>query len=127
MNIQNTELPREAAALALEVEKAVQAVHAKDHKVQPAQREPGEEDREQAGSRFTREDAEKLFKQAEKYFGEKGVNLHFKVLEEAGGEVQVEMVDATTKKLIRKIPGDDLVKLSDNIKRMAKGVMDKAV
>jgi uncharacterized FlaG/YvyC family protein len=127
MNVQQTELPREAAAFALEVEKAVQAVHATDHKVQPAQREPGEEDREQAGSRFTREDAEKLFKQAEKYFGDKGVNLRFKVLEGEGTDVQVEMVDASTKKVIRKIPGDEVVKLSENIKRMAKGVMDKAV
>lgn len=73
-----------------------------------------------------RKTLEKLAQNAQQYFKDKGVSLHFKVLENSN-QVQVEMVDENTNKVIRKMPGDDLVKLEDNLKREAKGVMDRAV
>jgi flagellar protein FlaG len=127
MNIQQTELSRDAAALALEAERAIAATKHEDEKVQETS--DGHEDNGsgQPGGSFSREEAEKLSKQAEQYFGDKGVKLHFKVLDDDGGSVQVEMLDASSQKVIRKIPQDELVTLSESIKRMAKGVLDKAV
>lgn len=127
MNIQQTELPRDAAVLALESERAAAGVRQQDEKVQATSDGREGNGSGQAGGSFSREEAEKLSKQAEQYFGDKGVKLHFKVLKDEGGYVQVEMLDADSQKVIRKIPQDELVTLSASIKRMAKGVLDKAV
>ncbi len=69
---------------------------------------------------------EKLAQTVQDYFQSKGVNLHFKVLEDSD-QVQVEMLDEDSNKVIRKFPQDEMVKLADNMKRLAKGVLDRAV
>jgi flagellar protein FlaG len=127
MNIQQTEYPRDAAALALETERAAASSKQQDEKVQATTDGHEGNGSGQSGGSFSREEAEKLSKQAEQYFGDKGVKLHFKVLNDGGGDVQVEMLDASSQKVIRKIPQDELVTLSESIKRMSKGVLDKAV
>ncbi|GAB6038380.1 hypothetical protein JCM15519_29390 [Fundidesulfovibrio butyratiphilus] len=71
-------------------------------------------------------DVTAIVKQADQYFQAKGVNLHFKVSDN-NQAVQVEMVEDGTEKVICKIPSDDIVKLRDSMKRMAKGVKDVAV
>jgi uncharacterized FlaG/YvyC family protein len=127
MNIQQTEIPKDVAALAAENERAATAARQQEEKARPAAQDHDAQDKAGHGSTLNRQDAEKLLKKAEDYFGHKGVNLHFKALDGESGEVQVEVQDAQSKKVILKIPQDELVKLSENIKRMAKGVMDKAV
>jgi len=127
MNIQQTELPRDTAVLALDTERATALSKQQDEMVQATTGGHEGNGSGQPGGPFSRAEAEKLSKQAEQYFGGKGVKLHFKVLDEDGGNVQVEMLDASSQKIIRKIPQDELVSLSVSIKRMAKGVLDKAV
>jgi flagellar protein FlaG len=83
-------------------------------------------DETQGKNQLTRQDAEKLVGKVQEYFGGKGVSLNFKVLAGSDG-VQVQVLDAKSGKVLRKIPDDELVKLGDSLKREAKGVMDKAV
>ena len=128
MNIQTLEPPREALAQALEADRTVAALKHKDETVNKVAKpaEAGGEDPKGQGRELTRDEARGLAEQAQQYFKEQGVNLRFRLLEESK-EVQVEMVDADSHKVIRKIPQDEVVKLSDNLKRLAKGVMDKSV
>lgn len=55
-----------------------------------------------------------------------GVDLKFVVNEEAG-EVQVEIRDAASEKLIRKIPQDELIKLQESLKKLAGTLYDRPV
>jgi uncharacterized FlaG/YvyC family protein len=134
MNIQPTDTHIDAVTTALDQEHAAAAVKHQDENVRPAQLQDGQgkggqtgDARDQQHQPLDKGQAEKLVKQAQDYFGNKGVNLHFKALDDESGDVQVEVQDAQSKKVILKIPQDELVKLSENIKHMAKGVMDKAV
>lgn len=129
MNIQSTEVPKEAMAQVVDVDRAVRtAVQFEDklHRANaPEQNERQEAHQEDAPS-LSREGAEKILKQAQAYFKKQGVDLNFKLLD-GENELQVEVVDAQSHKVIRKIPEDEIVSLSDNLKKMAKGVLDKAV
>lgn len=127
MNIQQTEMPKDVTALAADNERAATAVKQQDEKTRPAVQAHDGQDKGDPGATLNKGDAEKLLKKAEDYFGDRGVNLHFKALDDNSGDVQVEVQDAQSKKVILKIPQDELVKLSENIKRMGKGVLDKAV
>jgi len=79
-----------------------------------------------AGAVPDKKNVEELARSVQEYFQGKGVNLHFKVLEDSN-QVQVEMLDEDSKKVIRKFPQDEMIKLADNMKRLAKGVLDRAV
>lgn len=71
-------------------------------------------------------DVAAIAKQADQYFQAKGVNLRFKVLDN-NQALQVEVVEQGSDKVICKIPGDDIVKLRESMKRMTKGVKDLSV
>lgn len=132
MNVQTQELPHEAVLQALTADRAVQSLKENDEKAvsvaagQDARRQRRDNQQEDDSKTMSRDDVMKLVDKAQDYFKDKGVSLHFKVLDESD-ELQVEVVDADSNKVIRKFPQDELVKLSDNLKRMSKGLMDKAV
>lgn len=132
MNVQTQELPHEAVLQALTADRTVQSLKEKDEKAvsiaagQDVRRQPKDTPQEEESKTLSRDDVTKLVHKAQDYFKDKGVNLHFKVLDDSD-ELQVEVVDADSNKVIRKFPQDELVKLSDNLKRMSKGLMDKAV
>ena len=127
MNIQTLDVAASDAALQAAVVERGNAPQ-KDGQpkgVAPAQEASGQNDTP-PGAAPDKQTVEKLIKSAQDYFQNKGVSLHFKVLEDTH-QVQVEMVDEQSKKVIRKMPQDELVKLADNMKRLAKGVLDRAV
>ncbi|WP_243362550.1 flagellar protein FlaG [Fundidesulfovibrio terrae] len=126
MNIQPTETPKDVVVAALDQERATAAVKHQDEKARPVESQDGQ-DQDASGHPLDKGQAEELLKKAQVYFEGKGVNLHFKTMDDSSGDVQVEVTDAQSKKVILKIPQDELVKLSENIKRMGKGVLDKAV
>lgn len=132
MNVQTQELPHEAVLQTLTAERAVQSLKEKDEKAvsvavgQDVRKELRDTPQEDDPKTLGRDDVTKLVNKAQDYFKDKGVNLHFKVLDDSD-ELQVEVVDADSNKVIRKFPQDELLKLSDNLKRMSKGLMDKAV
>lgn len=127
MNIQTLDAAAHDTALQTAVTERGTALHANavHSGVAPAQEAPGKSPTPPDAAP-DRQDVEKLIKNAQDYFQNKGVSLHFKVLDDSD-QVQVEMVDASSKKVIRKMPQDELVKLADNMKRLAKGVIDRAV
>jgi len=88
---------------------------------------------DQAGDKSKSKDAKPdsadvaaIARQADEYFQAKGVNLHFKVSDN-NQAVQVEVLEEGSEKVICKIPGDDIVKLRESMKRMTKGVRDLSV
>lgn len=88
---------------------------------------------DQAGDKSKNKDAKPdsadvaaIARQADEYFQAKGVNLHFKVSDN-NQAVQVEVLEEGSEKVICKIPGDDIVKLRESMKRMTKGVRDLSV
>ena len=125
MSIQTAEMPKDAAAPALETEEPATA-RQQGEGVQLVAQERDSQDKVQTTTAYSRQDAEKLLQQAKDYFGVKGINLHFKILQNSG-DVLVEMMDAKSNKVIREIPKAELVNLSDNLRRMGKGFLDKAV
>ncbi len=69
----------------------------------------------------------------EKYLGEvknrlasNGVELKFKFHEDSG-DLQVELVNADNDKVVRKIPPDELLKLSSSLREMAGTFLDRSV
>ena len=125
MNIHDTEVPKEILGQVLDTERLASAPRHAQEKTRQAVAEnvPGNNNPQEA---LSRESAQKLVREAGRYFHDQGVNLHFKLLEDSNA-VQVEVVDAQSRKVIRKIPEDEVVKLSAALKRMAKGVLDRAV
>jgi len=132
MNVQTQELPHEAVLQALTADRAAQSLKEKDEKAvsvaagQDVRQDQRDRPQEDESKPLSRDEVKKLVTKAQDYFKDKGVNLHFKVLDDSD-ELQVEVVDADSNKVIRKFPQDELLKLSDNLKRMSKGLMDKAV
>jgi len=131
MNIQSTELPKEAMAQAVDVDRVSRAVvqlEEKQHRANSTEEGAQQDTQEQQkdAPSLNREGAEKILKKAQDYFSNKGVDLNFKLVE-GEDKLQVEVLDAKSHKVIRKIPEDEILSLSDNLKKMAKGVLDKAV
>lgn len=123
MNIQSVEKTSEAPALAVESPPRASG------------RQPSDADTKSGGTgsgkpggnpELTSPEKEKLLGEVRDYFQAKGVNLHFKMLDSLK-EVQVEVVDQQTSKVIRKIPEDELVRLAQSMKKMSKGVVDVAI
>lgn len=55
----------------------------------------------------------------------KGVALSFKVLEDGSNGLQVEIRDASSGRLIRKTPPDELLALAKDLKKTTGGLLDK--
>lgn len=53
-----------------------------------------------------------------------GTDLKIRVLDDSKSQVQVEIVDERSNKVLRKIPQDDLLKLSASIKEMTGVLLD---
>lgn len=88
------------------------------------EKQPDEETEQQLV--LDREQVEEMIREVEDHLEQKGVALTFKVTEE-DDRIQVEVRDADSKKVIRKIPEDDLIKLSQSMKDLAGTIMDKGV
>jgi len=74
-------------------------------------------------SQFTREELSTIIQEAEEHLANNDVKLKFNVIEESE-TVQVEIVD-TDGKTIRKIPGDELIKLTKSLKNLERGFLDQ--
>ena len=73
--------------------------------------------------RFTEEKLNSMLSQVEEHFANNDVKLKFNVLQE-NDTIQVEIIDSDGK-TIRKIPEDDLLKLSESLKNLGKGFLDQ--
>lgn len=71
----------------------------------------------------TREELNTLIAEAEEHLESKNIKLKFNVLEN-NDTIQVEIVDSDGK-TIRKIPEDDLLKLTKSLKNLGQGFLDK--
>jgi len=72
---------------------------------------------------FSKEKLDELVMDVEQFLERNDIQLKFNVLEE-DDTVQVEIVDSDGK-TIRKIPGDDLLKLSKSLKNLERGFLDE--
>ncbi|QGY41315.1 flagellar biosynthesis protein FlaG [Pseudodesulfovibrio cashew] len=72
---------------------------------------------------FSKEQMNDLVKETQELLENNDVKLKFNVLEE-NDTVQVEIIDGEGK-VIRKIPGDDLLKLSKSLKNLDRGFLDE--
>ena len=70
----------------------------------------------------TREELDAMIAEAEKLLETNDVKLKFNVLQDRD-TVQVEIIDSDGK-TIRKIPDDDLLKLTKSLKNLGKGFLD---
>lgn len=84
------------------------------------------QDEAQPGRRsgsLPKEELDSLLSEIEEHFASNDVKLKFNVLEE-NDTIQVEIIDSDGK-TIRKIPDDDLLKLSESLKNLGKGFLDR--
>jgi len=106
---------------------SVDRTYDSDGSVKPApdaiQKQDGAQNDDTQSNNFTREELETLVKDAEDQLEKNDVKLKFNILEEDDA-IQVEIVDADGK-TIRKIPGDDLLKLSKSLKNLERGFLDE--
>jgi flagellar protein FlaG len=73
-----------------------------------------------------RETLERFAAKTQEQFADLGVALKFNVDDE-NGAVQVEVRDAQSDKVIRKIPADEVLHLAKSIKEMAGKLLDKPI
>jgi flagellar protein FlaG len=113
----------ESAATAQSVLAAARSAEPQRSSAQPSQSAgvtPNETDAKSsmaaaaADKRTAQETAQKLGKQLE----DSDTGLKIRVLDDSQNRVQVEIVDQKSNKVLRKIPQDDLLKLSASIKEM---------
>ncbi len=83
-----------------------------------------EESDDLAGDR--RENVKEVLANLQQHLEKQGLELKFTLREESG-QIQVEMIDAQSDKVIRKVPSDELLKLSTSLKDFARGFLDRAV
>ncbi|MBU1248215.1 MAG: flagellar protein FlaG [Proteobacteria bacterium] len=76
------------------------------------------------GKKLDRQTVETIVQKAQEQLSAKGVALTFNIQED-NESIQVEVRDAKSGKVIRKIPDDEMLKLSESIKDMAGVLMDK--
>ncbi len=75
---------------------------------------------------LSEKEMETLFSEVQEKYQQKGMELHFSVHEETG-QIQVEVVNSADDKVIRKIPRDEMLKLSAQIKEMAGTLLDRSI
>lgn len=83
----------------------------------------GRTSEEKQPQHFSREELDSIIKEAEENLEKNDVKLKFNVIEE-NEDVQVEIVDGDGK-TIRKIPEDDLLKLSKSLKNLEGGLLNQ--
>jgi flagellar protein FlaG len=81
---------------------------------------------EEEATSVDRETLDAAVQQAQSRLAQNGVSLKFNVIETTG-KIQVEMINAETDKVIRKFPPDELVKLSESLKKFSGGLLDAAI
>lgn len=74
-------------------------------------------------ARPSREELTAMIAEAEKHLDDNDVKLKFNVLEN-NDTIQVEVIDSNGK-TIRKIPEDDLIKLTKSLKNLGQGFLDE--
>ncbi len=84
------------------------------------------EEKQQNDEALTEKELETLFSEVQEKYQEKGIELHFSVHDETG-QIQVEVVNSADDKVIRKIPRDDMLKLTAQIKKMAGTLLDRSI
>ena len=80
----------------------------------------------ESGGPVDRETVEAAMEKLQNQFASKGISLKFKIADSSGG-IQVEMVNTESEKVIRKLPPDELLKLSSSIKELAGGFLNRAI
>nr|WP_321974339.1 flagellar protein FlaG [Pseudodesulfovibrio indicus] len=98
----------------------------------PAHDDPGRDDsfmaRKDVKSKDigpTREELDTIIAEAEQALDSNDVKLKFNVLEN-NDTIQVEVIDSNGK-TIRKIPEDDLIKLTKSLKNLGQGFLDEVL
>lgn len=86
--------------------------------VQPDGQTPAVEPNTSSQAPLDRKDVEKLVTDVQKDFDSRGITLKFNLIDNSS-DIQVEVMDSEKNKVIRKIPADELVKLSASIKNLA--------
>lgn len=116
------ELRSENAALGKAVERPPAQNGGSQPRADAVQAHTGAQPDKQA-SDFTKQDLDSMLKEVEEHFEKSDVKLKFNVLEE-NETVQVEILDSDGK-TIRKIPEDEILKLSQSLKNLGKGFLDE--
>ena len=75
---------------------------------------------------LTVQQAQELVDRVQQRLSDKGVDLKFRLREETG-DLQVEILEKDSEKVVRKIPSDELIHLAESIDEMAGGLLDKAL
>ena len=78
---------------------------------------------EEKSARPSKEELTAMIAEAEKHLDDNDVKLKFNVLEN-NDTIQVEVIDSNGK-TIRKIPEDDLIKLTKSLKNLGQGFLDE--
>lgn len=104
---------------AIHAEARLSAEGAKTHDLHAVGKLEKTADQEKQHSRLNREKAEQIAHKAEAELAAKNLKLKFNVIEESN-TIQVEVRDANDK-VIKKIPADDIVKLSKSIRKHFQG------
>lgn len=78
------------------------------------------------GEPLDRETLEAKLGDLEERLAGNGVELKFRLREESG-DLQVEVLDPESDKVVRKIPPDELIKLSASLEEQAGGFLNKAL
>jgi len=114
MDVRQGYAPAEIAASAAQVAPASQTNQDREY-AQPVEVDPKSQAAAAAADKkVALETAEKISKQLE----DNHTTLKIKLLDNTQDGVQVEIVDKTSEKVLRKIPQDELIKLSASIKKM---------
>ncbi|MBG0789382.1 MAG: flagellar protein FlaG [Desulfovibrionaceae bacterium] len=72
---------------------------------------------------FSEKELNSMLSEMEEHFASNNVKLKFNVIED-NGTIQVEILDSEGN-IIRKIPEDNIIKLSESLKNLGNGFLDK--
>jgi flagellar protein FlaG len=99
-------------------------IHSTDGRIHTdAIHKQGESQADTHSASFSEEELNSMVAEAAEHLEANDVNLKFKILEE-NDTIQVEIIDSDGK-TIRKIPGDDFLKLAESLKNLGQGFLDK--
>lgn len=85
----------------------------------------GSSEAQERTEEMNRQDLEQALQSAQDRFADKGVELKFRLNEESG-DIQVEVLAAGSDKVVRKIPADELIHLSESLEEMAGRFLDRS-
>lgn len=81
---------------------------------------------EQSAASVDRETVQKVLEDTQQHLHERGVDLKFRI-DQDSGDIQVELVNKENEKIVRKIPADEVLKLSNSLKEMAGAFLNRSV